>query len=103
VLTYTHLSPAYKPHNSGVTCSSCHTTNSGVIAWQFAAYKPDCAGCHAARFKPSAHKKVDSPAIYYTVAELKNCAGSCHQYTDSTFTKISRTRTGHHRSTDGGF
>jgi hypothetical protein len=37
------------------------------------------------------------------VSELKNCAGSCHTYTNSTFTTIQRTRTGQHRSTDGGF
>jgi hypothetical protein len=103
VTTYAHLSPAYKPHNSGVTCASCHTTNSEVIAWPFAAYKPDCAGCHASRFKPNPHKKVDSPAIYYTVAELRNCSGSCHVYTDSTLSSIKQSRTGEHRSTDGGF
>jgi hypothetical protein len=41
--------------------------------------------------------------IRYTVLELKNCAGACHIYTDSTFTVIRTTRSGHHRSTDGGF
>jgi hypothetical protein len=103
VRPYTHLSPFYKPHNSSVTCASCHKSNSEVATWTFAAYKPDCAGCHAARFKPDPHKKVDSPKILYTVSELKNCAGSCHTYTNSTFTTIQRTRTGQHRSTDGGF
>jgi len=86
-----------------VTCASCHQTNSEVIAWRFAAYKPDCAGCHASTFQPTKHKKVDSPAIFYTVAELKNCAGSCHEYTNSSFTTILRTRTGEHRSTSGSF
>ena len=101
--TYTHLSPFYKPHNSGVTCRSCHSSNTEAATWTFAAYKPDCAGCHASRYKASAHKKVDSPQILYTVAELKNCAGSCHTYTNSTFTTISRSRSGEHRSTAGGF
>ncbi len=100
---YSHVSPFYKSHSSGVNCSSCHTTNNEVIAWKFAAYKPDCAGCHAGNFKPDEHKKVDSPRILYTVSELRNCAGSCHEYTNSTFTTVNKTRTGKHRSTDGGF
>jgi hypothetical protein len=103
VRPYTHVSPFYRPHNSGVTCASCHKSNSEVATWTFAAYKPDCAGCHAANFKPGSHKKVDSPQILYTVAELKDCSGSCHTYTNSTFTTIQRARTGKHRSTDGGF
>ena len=100
---YTHVSPFYKAHNSGVTCASCHTSNSEVIPWRFSAYKPDCAGCHASTFKPDAHKKVDSPRILYTVTELKNCSGSCHEYTNNTFTTIKQTRTGEHRSTGGDF
>jgi hypothetical protein len=103
ILAYSHMTPFYKAHNSGVTCASCHKSNSEVIAWQFAAYKPDCAGCHASRFKADAHKKVDSPRVLYTVAELKDCSGSCHQYTDSTFTTILKARSGKHRSTDGDF
>ena len=103
VTTYTHRSIAYKPHRSGVTCVACHTTNNEIIPWRFAAYRPDCAGCHAGDFRPDPHKKVDSPAIYYTVAELKDCAGSCHMYRDATFTTIVRTRTGQHSSTGGGF
>jgi hypothetical protein len=99
VAAYLHVSPAYRPHSSGVTCRACHTTNNEVIAWKFAAYKPDCAGCHAERFKPDAHKKVDSPTILYTVAELRDCSGSCHQYTNSTFSQILRTRSGQHRPT----
>ena len=74
-----------------------------AIAWKFAAYKPDCAGCHASTFVPDSHKKVDSPTILYTVPELKNCSGSCHMYTDSSFTTIKVMRTGQHRSTDGSF
>jgi hypothetical protein len=102
VTPYSHTSPFYKPHSAGVTCRACHTSGNEVIAWKFAAYKPDCAGCHADRFKPTAHKKVDSPAIFYTVAELKDCSGACHEYTNATFTTIRRTRSGQHRPT-GGF
>ena len=100
-IVYSHQTAFYKPHNSGVICSSCHYTNNEVIPWKFAAYKPDCAGCHADRFRP--HVKVSSPLINYTVLELRNCAGACHVYTDSTFTTIKTTRSSHHRSTDGGF
>jgi hypothetical protein len=103
VTRYTHTSPYYKAHNTGVTCAGCHTTNNEVISWKFSAYKPDCAGCHADRFKPDAHKKVDTPKILYTVNELRNCSGSCHVYTDTTFTTIKTTRSSKHRSTDGGF
>lgn len=103
VRAYTHTSPYYRPHNSGVTCNACHTGNSEVIAWPYSTYKPDCAGCHAARFKPDAHKKVDSPTLLYTVSELRNCSGSCHLYKDNTFTTIIKSRTGEHSSTDGGF
>jgi hypothetical protein len=46
---------------------------------------------------------VDSPRILYTVGELRNCAGSCHIYTDNTFTTIEKTRNGKHRASDGGF
>jgi hypothetical protein len=100
---YSHLSPGYKAHSAGLTCASCHKNNNEVLAWPAPAYKPDCAGCHAATFKPDSHKKVDSPQILYTVAELRNCNGSCHEYTNSTFTTIRRSRTGQHRPTDGGF
>ena len=101
---YTHTSPNYKIHNAGVTCKGCHTTNNEVIAWKFGAYVPDCAACHADKYKADSHKKTEVPTtILYTVAELKNCAGSCHLYTDSTFSSIKTPRSSRHRSTDGGF
>jgi hypothetical protein len=101
---YTHTSPYYRAHSSGVTCRSCHSGNTEAANWTYATYKPDCAGCHAGKFKPDAHKKTEVPTkILYTVAELKDCAGSCHEYTDNTFTTIKKTRSGEHRSTSGGF
>jgi succinate dehydrogenase/fumarate reductase cytochrome b subunit len=104
VTAYTHRSAFYKAHNSSVTCNDCHKTNNEVIAWQFAGYKPDCAGCHAGVYKEGPHKKVDSTVrIYYNVVELKDCSGSCHVYTDITFTTILKSRSSKHRSTDGGF
>jgi hypothetical protein len=97
------MSPAYVRHNSGVTCASCHKTNSEVIAWKFAGYKPDCAGCHAGTFKAEAHPKVDSPKIPYTAAELKNCTGACHVYATPSLTAVKKSIPSRHRSTDGGF
>jgi hypothetical protein len=100
--TYSHVSPNFRPHNAGVTCVKCHLTNGNTPKW--GAYSPDCAGCHAGNYKTGPHKKTTSPTtVSYTVAELKNCAGSCHEYTDNTFTVISKTRNSKHRSTDGGF
>lgn len=96
---YTHRTAFYKAHRTSVTCTACHSNNNEVIAWKFAGYKPDCAGCHAGDFKQGPHKKVESPAIYYNVMELKDCSGSCHVYTNSTMTTISRSRTGQHRPT----
>lgn len=85
-------------------CTACHRTNNEVISWQFPAYRPDCAGCHASDFKQNEHKKTGSPtSIFYTVSELRDCSGSCHEYNDSTFTTIKKARTGKHHATDGGF
>ncbi|HKC43350.1 MAG TPA: hypothetical protein VKC64_05950 [Burkholderiales bacterium] len=103
VKAYTHQSPFYRQHNSGVTCASCHFSNNEAIAWKFAAYKPDCAGCHASRFRPELHRKVESPRVLYTVVELKDCSGSCHEYTNNTFTTVKKPKTGYHRPTNGGF
>lgn len=103
VLNYSHTSPYYSTH-SGVACAGCHSGNSEVIAWPYSTYKPDCAGCHAGNFKPDPHKKTETPTtIRYTVSELRNCAGSCHIYTDDKFTTIKTFRNSEHRSTDGGF
>ena len=82
---------------------SCHTTNNEVVVWKSAAYKPDCAGCHANAFKPEVHVKVSTPRVLYTAAELRDCGGSCHEYTSSLFTTVKKPKTGHHRPTDGGF
>ncbi|OGI40985.1 MAG: hypothetical protein A2140_02285 [Candidatus Muproteobacteria bacterium RBG_16_62_13] len=99
--SYTHISAFYKAHNSGAQCYDCHTSHTNVANWPSSTYKPDCAGCHATKYKPDKHKKYGS--VLYTVSELRNCAGSCHEYTDSTLTTISKTRNSKHRSTDGGF
>lgn len=99
ISAYAHKTAFYKAHRASVTCTACHTNNNEVIAWRFAGYKPDCAGCHAGEFKQGAHKKVDTPTVYYNVAELKDCSGSCHIYTNTTFTTIKTNRSGQHRPT----
>jgi hypothetical protein len=108
IKAYVHISTAYKTHSGSPACALCHINNNEVISGAphkgNAAYKPACAWCHATQFKASSHKKTQSPTtVFYTVAELKDCAGACHEYTNNTFTTIKTNRTGHHHSTDGGF
>ena len=74
------------------------------MAWKFPAYKPDCAACHADRFRPQVHTKFLKPVpMYYTAAELKDCTGACHIYTDKTLTKIQTNRTHMHRANGGAW
>ena len=102
---YTHTSANFPgTHNSSVTCASCHTTNGETVVWPYGTYKPDCAGCHANRYESDPHVKYTTPTtVRYTVSELRNCAGACHIYTDSTMTTIKTPRTGHHHASDGSF
>jgi hypothetical protein len=105
-VTYSHTSPYFTTHSSGVNaiCLGCHKANTETIAGVTAYEPPNCYACHAGDFKPGSHKKTEVPTtILYTAVELRNCAGSCHQYTNNTFTTILRTRSGEHRATSGGF
>jgi hypothetical protein len=100
---HAHQSPYWKPHASFVTCFMCHTTRTESATWTYP-YKPNCAGCHAATFALHMHFKTFTPTtVFYAVSELQDCTGSCHIYTDNTFTTILAPRTGHHHSTDGFF
>jgi hypothetical protein len=102
-ISFMHASAAYPgDHRGNLDCVGCHTTNAQAVQWQFPAYQPDCAGCHASDFEPE-HKKVDSPTVFYTVAELRDCSGACHVYTDASFTTIKERRNGEHRVSDGEF
>jgi hypothetical protein len=74
-----------------------------VVTWSSPSYQPNCAGCHASRYKSDPHMKIQSTNTRYTVSELRNCAGSCHVYTDGTMTTIAQTRNSHHKVSDGGF
>lgn len=113
IKSYVHTSIYYKTH-TGLSmtlyadCKLCHINNNEVITGAphrgNAAYKPDCAWCHATQYKSGSHKKTQSPTtVFYTVAELKDCAGACHEYTNNTFTTIKTSRTGKHRATSSGF
>ena len=88
-------------HSFGDTCSRCHTSNSQIVTWNYGSYKPDCAGCHAGDWKTGPHKKYGG--ALYTVSELRDCSGTCHEYTDSSMTTINRFRSGEHRANDGDF
>lgn len=100
-VNYMHISPYWKPHNPTVTCYSCHTAKTESATWPYAGYKPNCAGCHANQYQPGAHPKY--PGVNYTVIELQDCSGSCHEYTDSTLTVILQSKPSHHHSTDSSF
>ena len=102
---YTHLSPAYENHGNNVTgCLSCHKQNNEKITYQNASLFPDCAACHASKYKPDPHKKFESPTtMRYTVSELRDCAGACHIYTDNTLTTIKTRRAGPQHRATGSF
>jgi len=101
---YRHNSGLYPNHGKSIACISCHTTNAQTVPWKFAAYKPDCAGCHAGNFKPALHIKSLKPVpMLYTVAELRDCTGACHTYADRTFTTVLTRRLKAHRVNGGGW
>jgi hypothetical protein len=103
-INFNHTSANYPGnHNSSVTCINCHTSNSQTATWRNATYKPACAGCHANDYRTGPHKKYENPDAFYSVSELRDCAGACHIYTDSTMTTIKTRRTGEHRASGGGF
>jgi hypothetical protein len=102
--TFRHTGADYPGDHAGrLACGRCHGGNSESVTWRTPTYRPDCAGCHANDFERDEHKKVDSPRILYSVSELRDCAGACHQYTDSNFNTIKKFRSGEHRARDGDF
>ncbi|MCP5193520.1 MAG: hypothetical protein H6987_10670, partial [Pseudomonadales bacterium] len=101
---FRHSSPGYPgQHARNLGCTDCHTTNAQAIPWRFGAYASSCAGCHAGDFKPGPHKKHENPDVSYNVSELRNCAGACHVYTNSSLTTIKDSRFGEHRVGDRDF
>jgi hypothetical protein len=91
-------------HRVAIDCTNakCHSTNIDAATWNRPADKPDCAGCHYSQYKSDPHVKYGNTR--YSADELKDCSGSCHEYTDSTLTVIRRTRNGpQHRLTSSQF
>lgn len=94
-LQFMHTSPGYPgDHRGQLACTDCHGGNAEIVTWSFAAYQPDCAGCHAGDYKTGPHKKYENPDTSYTVSELRDCTGACHVYTDSSLTTIKDSRPG---------
>jgi hypothetical protein len=103
-VTYRHTSPIYVNHGPGISCDSCHVANGQTAAWKFPAFRPNCAGCHVDKYRPMAHVKFERPVkVYYTVAELRDCTGSCHTYADSTQRTIVARNFMRHRAFGGGW
>jgi hypothetical protein len=103
---YRHTGLAYEPqdHRDNFACTECHQNNSDVVNWQYPAFQPDCAGCHAGDYKSGPHKKTENPDTKYTASELRDCSGACHIYTDSSLTTIKESRPGpEHRISGGDF
>jgi len=102
-ISFSHVSGTFPVgHSNSLDCTDCHRANTVSSAWTTPAYRPDCAGCHASDFKRGPHKKYEKPStVFYQVGELRDCAGSCHFYTDATQTTIKKRRTGEHRSGRG--
>ena len=103
-MNYSHTGPGFADHGSGVSCASCHTANTEKAVWKRPALQPDCAACHAADFLPGPHVKYESASVfYYKVGELRDCAGACHIYTDSSLTTIKETKNGEHQANRGAW
>jgi hypothetical protein len=94
-IQFMHASPGYPgDHSRQLACTDCHAGNAEIVTWSFAAYQPDCAGCHAGDYETGPHKKYENPDTPYTVSELRDCTGACHVYTDSSLTTIKDSRPG---------
>jgi hypothetical protein len=101
---YTHNSAGYPgQHRAALDCTDCHRNNAQQVAWPSPAYQPDCAACHANDYEADEHQKTQTPSTRYTVAELRDCEGACHVYTDSTMTTIAQRRNSNHRVSDSSF
>jgi len=104
LIAYRHVSPRFPDHGAPLDCVSCHTANAQTVQWKFPAYQPDCAACHAAEFRPASHVKFLKPVqVYYTVAELRDCAGACHVYADSSLRTVVTRHQSQHRARRGGW
>jgi hypothetical protein len=104
--TFQHTGLSYEPmdHRGNLACTRCHQNNTEAINWRYAAFQPDCAGCHANDYDPGEHRKISGTGTNYTASELRDCTGACHVYRDSSMTTISSRRPGpEHRVSSSGF
>lgn len=101
-LRFDHDVIDFHEHRINTPCTVCHLSNSRNVIWRYATYKPKCAGCHASNFRSASHSKA--PGINYNVNELAHCSGSCHLFTDATFTvrASSRNRNANYHTTIRG-
>ena len=104
-IRFRHTSANYPVgHAATLACRSCHTTNAEAAPYKSPGLKPSCAACHFSNYKLPPHPKVRKPVPqYYTVPELKDCAGACHVYADGAGHNIVERRALHHRAGSGGF
>ena len=104
VVSFKHGSLAYPgEHKVTLACTTCHTGNTDQIPYASPADAGTCAGCHAKDFKPAAHPKVTGGALY-SAAELHDCSGACHVYTDATLGTVGKSLPGpYHRVGDAAF
>jgi len=99
-LNFRHSTSSYPgDHRGGLLCSDCHRSNSEQIPWMFSAYQPECAACHASDYDAGEHQKT--PNTNYSVSELRDCSGACHEYNANG--TIRKQRFGKHRASDSGF
>jgi hypothetical protein len=103
-IAFRHTSVAYPgEHRAAPGCLGCHTNNSDTVPYSAPASSGRCGGCHTKDFKPDAHP-MSVKGEKYTANELANCGGSCHVYSDSSRSTISKSVPGpHHRVTDATF
>lgn len=97
---YVHSGSYPGEHRTQLECLDCHTNNNEIIPWKFP-YGPDCAGCHANDYEADEHDKTGN--VFYNVSELRDCAGACHEYTDSSLSTIKKIRNSEHRVSDSEF
>jgi len=77
-LEFRHQSISYPgDHAQQLPCTACHAINSQIVTWSSPAYQPDCAGCHEGDYRADKHE--EDGGGFYTVSELRDCSGACHE------------------------
>jgi len=98
---YRHLSPRYPGnHHGDLACKSCHKANTEQVSWTNPGVVPACGACHERNYKPQPHVKFGS--VKYTAAELRDCSGACHVFSDAGQRTILKMRPGPQHSVSAG-